>query len=462
VPVRLRRWVQWKGVIPDNKKGCSSKATLFIFKYYPYRYFKLALTLFDIHMSEQKGFTTTLLHADRLRKPEFGALHQPIHTAVTWGYDDVQGLINVFQNKAKGYAYSRQGNPTVAALEGKVTSMEQGIATVAFSTGMAAITATMMALVKEGSHIVASSFLFGNTRSVLQTFTEMGFDISFVDATNVENIRAVCQDNTVMVLVETIANPATQIADLQNIGNLCDEKGLIYVVDNTMTSPYLFQPVKVKASLVINSLTKYIGGHGNALGGSVTDTGLFNWGNYAGIAPIIREQIQPQLLGITQIRKRGLRDGGGTLAPEAAHNISVGAETIALRLERACANAIALAEYLNQHALISKVYYPGLKDHPQHEVSNTLFRYHGGLMSFALKDGIDVVTFLNKLQVVIKSSNLGDTRTLAIPVAQTIFFELGPEKRAEMGISEGMIRLSVGIEDREDLLEDFKQALDSM
>jgi O-acetylhomoserine (thiol)-lyase len=412
-------------------------------------------------MTKQKGFTTTLLHADRLRKPEFGALHQPIHTAVTWGFDDVQDLVNVFQNKAKGFAYSRQGNPTTAALESKITMMENGLASVSFSTGMAAIMATVFALVKKGSHIVASSYLFGNTRSILQTFTEIGLEISFVDATSVENIKAACQQNTCMVMVETIANPATQVADLENIGNFCEQRNIIYVVDNTMTSPYLFQPVTVKASLVINSLTKYIGGHGNALGGSVTDTGLYNWAGYAGIAAVLREQIKPELLGITQIRKRGLRDGGGTLAPEAAHSLSVGAETLALRLERSCANATALANYLQGHPLVSKVYYPGLQDHPQHELSKRLFRYNGGLMSFALQDGVDVFAFLNRLQVVIKSSNLGDTRTLAIPVAQTIFFELGADKRAEMGIPEGMIRLSVGIEDREDLMEDFKQALDT-
>jgi O-acetylhomoserine (thiol)-lyase len=411
-------------------------------------------------MSDKKGFTTTLLHSDRLLKPEFGALHQPIHTAVTWGYDDVQGLVNVFQNKTKGYAYSRQGNPTVTALEHKVTQMEQGLSSIAFSTGMAAITATVLALIKDGDHIIASSFLFGNSRSILQTFTDIGLDISFVDATSVDNIKEVYKPTTRMVLVETIANPATQIADMVAIGDFCTEKGLIYVVDNTMTSPYLFRPVDVKASLVINSLTKYIGGHGNALGGSVTDTGLFNWTNYPNIAPILRESIKPEMQGLSQIRKRGLRDGGGTLSPEAAHSISVGAETLALRLERACKNAVALAQYLESHPLVSHVYYPGLKNHPQHELATSLFRYHGGLMSFALKDGVDILAFLNRLKVVIKSSNLGDTRTLAIPVAQTIFFELGAERRAEMGIPEGMIRLSVGIEDQEDLLEDFKQALD--
>jgi len=411
-------------------------------------------------MKENKGFTTTILHSDRLLKPEFGALHQPIHTSVTWGFDDVQGLVNVFQNKEKGYAYSRQGNPTTTALEHKITQMEQGKATVTFSTGMAAITATIQALIKSGDHIIASSFLFGNSRSIMQTFEDLGLSFSFVDATDVENIKAAYQENTRMVFVETIANPATQIADLAAIGDFCTDKGLVYVVDNTMTSPYLFCPVTVQASLVINSLTKYIGGHGDALGGSVTDTGKFNWTAYPNIAPILRDLIKPEMLGITQIRKRGLRDGGGTLSPEAAHTISVGAETLALRLSRACHNANTLANFLAKHELVSKVYYPGLPDHPQHQMAKDLFKHYGGLMSFSLKDGIDCFAFLNRLKLVVKSSNLGDTRTLAIPVAHTIFFELGAERRAEMGIPDSMVRLSIGIEDTEDLLEDFRQALE--
>ena len=231
------------------------------------------------------------------------------------------------------------------------------------------------------------------------------------------------------------------------------------MVDNTMTSPYLFQPVNVKASLVINSLTKYVGGHGNALGGSVTDTGLFNWTNFPNIFEGFKTQVKPEVLGMTQIRKKGLRDAGGTLSPEAAHSISVGSETLALRMERACNNAFALATYFENHPKIKKVYYPGLKSHPQHEMAGKLFLKYGGLMSIEVDESIDCFAFLNKLKLVVKSSNLGDTRTLAIPVAHTIFNELGAEKRAEMGISDSMIRLSIGIEDIDDLLHDFKIAL---
>lgn len=411
---------------------------------------------------KQRGFTTTILHSDRLLKPEFGAIHQPLHTAVTWSFDDVNDLVKVFQNKAKGYAYSRQGNPTVTALEQKVTQMERGMATIAFSTGMAAITSIIMTLLKAGDHVVASSFLFGNTRSVFQTFMEIGIDVSFVDVTDVENVKAELTEKTRLVFLETIANPGTQVAHLDAIGDLCEEKGLIYVVDNTMSSPYLFNPKNVKASLVVNSLTKYIGGHGNALGGSVTDTGLFNWTNYPNIAPILREQIAPAMQGMAQIRKRGLRDGGGTLSPEAAHSISTGSETLALRMERTCSNALAVAQFLEAHPSVSKVNYPGLPSHPQYEYAKGLFKGVGGLMSFELNDEIDCLAFLNELKVVIKSSNLGDTRTLAIPVGQTIFFELGPERRAEMGVKDSLIRLSIGIEDAEDLLEDFRAAFENV
>jgi O-acetylhomoserine (thiol)-lyase len=261
------------------------------------------------------------------------------------------------------------------------------------------------------------------------------------------------------VIVETIANPATQVADLEGIGAFCEQRKLIYVVDNTMTSPYLFRPREVGAHLVINSLTKYIGGHGNALGGSVTDTGLFDWEAFENIAPVFRGQIAPARQGITQIRKRGLRDSGGSLSPEAAHSISVGAETLSLRLDRTCANAQALAQYLEGHPAVDKVFYPGLVSHHQHDRSKKLFKAHGGLLSFAVKPGVDYLRMLNRLSVVIKSSNLGDTRTLAIPVAQTIFFELGAERRKEMGIPESLIRVSVGIEDIVDITEDFGQAL---
>ena len=411
-------------------------------------------------MSDKKqyGFTTTILHSDRQKPIEHGSLHKPIHTSVAFGYRDARQLAEVFQGKQSGYRYGRQGNPTVSALEDKITAMEGGASTICFATGMAAIGALFQGLLRTGDHIVSSSFLFGNTNSLWQTVAGQGCSVSFVDATDVANVEAVLTPETRMVFVETIANPRTQVADLKRIGELCQARGIVYVVDNTMTSPYLFQPKKVCASLVVNALTKSIGGHGNALGGALTDTGLFDWSRFPNIYDNYKRNPAPQW-GMAQVRAKSLRDFGAALAPEAAHAIAVGAETIALRMERECANAKAVAEMLQADERVAAVYYPGLASHPQHAIAKALFKSYGSLFSFELKDGIDCFDYLNRLQLSVASSNLGDTRTLVIPVAHTIFYEMGAERRAAMGIAESLIRVSVGIEDTEDLLEDFRQAL---
>lgn len=409
---------------------------------------------------KSKGFTTGILHSDRSGKPEHGSLHKPIHTSIAYGYEKAEDLAAVFQGTAKGYAYSRQANPTVSALEQKVTMLEQGVATVAFSTGMAALAAMLTALLRKGDHVVSSSFLFGNTNSLLTTLAGIGIDVDFVDATDAGNVEAAIKPATRVVLVETIANPATQVADMARIGDICQAKGLIYAVDNTLTSPYLFLPKSVKATFSVNSLSKYFGGHGNALGGAVTDLGTYDWGTFPNILDIYKvPSTDAKMVAMLQIRKKGLRDFGGTLAPEAAHTLSVGSETLALRMDRACGNAAKLALYLSSHPKVKHVHYPGLPAHPQSSLAKELFKRPGALLSFVLADGVDVFAFLNRLKLAICSSNLGDNRTLIIPVAHTIFYEMGPARRASMGIEDGMMRLSVGIEDTEDLLEDFGQAL---
>jgi O-acetylhomoserine (thiol)-lyase len=405
-----------------------------------------------------RGFTTAILHSDNDAGIEHGALHKPLHLSVAYGYRDARDLAAVFQGRAQGYAYGRQGNPTAAALEVKVTKMEGGVATVCFSTGMAAIGAAFLALLREGDHIVASQFLFGNTVSMLGTLAAHGTKVTFVDATDVANVERALTPDTRLVFVETIANPRTQVADLARIGALCADRGVLYIVDNTMTSPSLFKPKSAGAGLVVNALTKYIGGHGNALAGSITDTGLFDWKRYPNIAENYKSQ-PPAMWGIQQIRKKGLRDWGGTLNASDAHHIAVGAETLALRMERICANAQALAAFLAAHPKVDAVHYPGLASHPQHALAGSLFGAYGGLFAFELAEGIDCFDFLNRLDIVVSSSNLGDNRTLAIPVAHTIFWEMGPERRREMGIADSLIRVSVGIEDREDLIADFTQAL---
>jgi len=413
-------------------------------------------------MNDKKtyGFTTTILHGDRQKDIEHGSLHKPIHTSVTFGYKDARQLAEVFQGKQPGYRYGRQGNPTVSALEDKITRMEGGKSTICFATGMGAIGAIVQGLLRAGDHVVSSAFLFGNTNSLWMTVGAQGAEVSMVDATDVANVEAALKPNTRLVFVETIANPRTQIADLKRIGELCRARGILYVVDNTMTSPYLFRPKAVGAGLVVNSLTKSIAGHGNALGGALTDTGEYDWARYPHIAESYKRNPAPQW-GMAQIRAKALRDFGASLGPEAAHHIAVGAETIALRQERECRNAQAVAEMLEADERVAAVYYPGLPSHPQHALARTLFRSYGSLLSFELKEGIDCFDYLNRMQLAVAASNLGDTRTLVIPVSHTIFYEMGPERRAAMGIAESLIRVSIGLEDTDDLVHDFRQALEA-
>lgn len=406
----------------------------------------------------KRGFTTNILHGDRQQSIEHGSLHKPVHHSVAFGYERAEDLAAVFQGQQAGYAYGRQGNPTVAALEDKITQMERGVSSVCFATGMAAIGATMLTLLRAGDHLIASSYLFGNTDSLFKTFKQFGVEVSFVDSTSTAHVAAEIKPNTRAVFVETIANPCTQIADLEGIGKLCVDAGLLYIVDNTLTTPYLFQPASVSAHLVIHSLTKYVGGHGNVLGGSVTDTGLFDWAAY----PHIYEQYKKgdkKKWGLLQVRKKGLRDAGATLSSDSAHMLSIGAETLGLRMARACENAMAMARFLESHRSVRKVFYPGLETHPEYERASRLFGAFGTILSVELAEGVDCFRFLNALDLVIKSSNLGDNRTLAIPVAHTIYYEMGAGRRASMGIADDLVRFSVGIEDRDDLIRDLDQAL---
>jgi O-acetylhomoserine (thiol)-lyase len=405
----------------------------------------------------QQGFTTRILHADRRGGTEHGAVHKPIHTSSQYAYSDARELAAVFQGKP-GFSYARQGTPTTAALEAKLTQMENARASIVFSTGMAVLAALFTTLLKSGDHLISSRYIFGNTNSLFGSLNALGIKVTLVDATDVHSVADAVTDKTKMIFVESIANPGTQVADLMGIGELAKEKGLIYVLDSTLTSPYLLQGQSVGASLVMHSLSKHIAGHAQALGGVRIDTGLFDWTRYDNILPIYRKGDSVGW-GLTQIKKKGLRDMGATLAAEPAHRIAVGAETLALRLEKACSNALALAQHLKAHPMVQAVYYPGLVGHQQHERAKGLFgNRFGTLLSMEPKPHVDCFELLNALDVVILATHVGDTRTLALPIAHTIYHEMGAAQRELMGIADNLIRVSVGIEDCDDLLDDFDQA----
>ena len=406
-----------------------------------------------------KGFTTRMVHADRLiNKPQDGAVHQPTNNSVLFDYPDIQDLVDIFQGKVAGHAYSRQSSGSIDALQNMLTAMEDGVGSLTFASGMAAITTTFLALLQQGDHLVMSQFVFGNTNSFVGTLRRYGIEVSVVDVTDAKNVAEALKANTRAVYVETIANPVTQVADLGPIGDLCEKHDLVYMVDNTMTPAYLFDAKAVKASLLVGSLTKYLAGHGQVLGGVVTDTGLYPWSKYPSIMESFRA-LPEEMQGLMQIKKKGLRDMGGCLTPDSAHSISIGMETLALRVDKTCENAMKLANFLEQHPKIAKVYYPGLEQHPQHDKAKQYFSQFGGILSFDLVDDVDCFSFMNKLQLVLNATHLGDTRTLAIPVAHTIYFEMGADVREKMGISDNMIRMSIGIEDIDDIIADFTQAL---
>ena len=312
------------------------------------------------------GATTRLLHSDRLGGVEAGGSHKPLHLSAAFSYPSARDLAEVFQGIQSGPVYARQGNPTGTALEAKVTLLEDGRGTACFSTGMAAISAVFLSLLRAGDHVVSSRFLFGNTNSLMQTLLGLGIQVSFVDATDAAAVRAAVTPATRIVFVETIANPVTQVADLEGIGRLCRDQGLLFVVDSTLTTPVLFKGRSVDAGLVVHALTKGIGGHGNAMGGAVVDTGLFDWATFDNILPAYRKGPAASW-GLLQIRKKGLRDLGATLRAEDAHRLAAGAETLALRIPRVCENALAMARWLEAQPAIARVYYPGLASHAQHE-----------------------------------------------------------------------------------------------
>ncbi len=400
----------------------------------------------------KKKISTRILHSYESNNFSQG-IHAPVDPSVTFHYQKTQDLIAAFQGKLKGFTYSRAASPKIADLEKKITILEQGRESICFATGMAAIAATCLAFLKKGDHVLASWFLFGNTYNFFKTLIRLGIEVDFVNVTKASEVKKKIKKNTKLFFLETIANPNNQIPEWEKIAEILYKKKIVSVIDNTLTSAFLFQPQKLGFSISLNSLTKYIAGHGAVLGGAITDLGNYPWDKEKNIYSRYQKSRNPFM---TQIRKRGLRDMGATLAPESAHSISLGLETLALRMEKQCQNASIIARYLNEHPAIEYVHYPGLEKHPQHKVAKKYYRHFGALLSFKVKK--KPLEFCDNFKLILRASHLGDNRTLSIPVTQTIFHEASTSEKKKIGVDENLIRLSVGIEDSSDLLEDLEQS----
>ncbi|SEM81642.1 methionine gamma-lyase [Lihuaxuella thermophila] len=385
------------------------------------------------------GRSTQAIHAGYDRDPATGALAVPIYQTSTFVFSSVAEGAKRFAGEESGYIYSRLGNPTVHVLEQKVAALEKAEAALAFASGMAAVSAVLLGLVRTGDYILCSKGLYGCTYGLLRLLRErFGVDYSLCHMKDEQEVIHSLQPNTRIIYVETPVNPTMELVDLRMIAKVGKERGIYTVVDNTFMSPYLQRPIELGCDLVIHSATKYIGGHGDVV---------------AGIAA------GPQKL-MDEIRMTTQKDMGGILAPMDAYLLIRGLKTLGVRMDRHCENAQKVAEFLCAHPKVAQVFYPGLPGFPQYELAKKQMDGFGGCLSFELKGGLDAgIRMMNRLSLCKRAVSLGDVDTLIQHPASMTHSIVPAEERRKMGITDGLIRLSVGIEDVEDLIGDLEQAL---
>lgn len=408
----------------------------------------------ELHMS------TKLLHSARASETDSGAMVTPIYQNSAFAYDSADAIEAVFAGRQAGYVYSRMGNPTLTQLERNLTVLEDGLGAISTSSGMAAITSTVLALAESGDEIVSGNSIFGGTYSLLHsTLARSGIKTRFVESTDVEAFRKAITDRTKLVFVETIGNPKLDVPDISEIAKVAHEKGIALAVDNTIT-PSLFQPKKAGADIVIHSTTKFINGHGNAIGGAIIDTGIFDWAGkrYQHLDNIRKRSGNFAFLAF--LRSQIFRDTGGCQAPFNAFLTSIGIESLVVRMERHTLNAIKVARFFASDKRIVDVRYPGLETHPDHKVAGRQFENgYGALLTLSLKDRESCFKFINGLKRARNAANIGDVRTLVIHPASTFCRELTGEERQAVGVSDNLIRFSIGIEHVDDIISDIDVSL---
>ncbi|MCF6223843.1 MAG: O-acetylhomoserine aminocarboxypropyltransferase/cysteine synthase [Flavobacteriaceae bacterium] len=421
-------------------------------------------------MSSQK-FSTNALHAGHDVKATAGTRAVPIYQTTSYVFDNTDHAANLFSLTEPGYIYTRLNNPTNDILEQRLATLEGGVGAAVFASGAAAISTALLTLLKSGDHIVSSNSLYGGTYNLLNvTLPRTGITTTFVDPSGSQNFKNAIKENTKAIFVESLGNPKLDVLDLEAISAVAKAAKIPLIVDNTVATPYLLNPIKYGANIVIHSLTKYIGGQGNSLGGVVIDAGTFDWtnGNFpeftepsAGYHGLIYSEVLGAIAYIAKIRIEGLRDYGGALSPFSAFQIIQGLETLAIRMEKHSKNALEIAEWLGNQDQVAWVNYPGLKSSKYY---NTAKKYlpkgQSGVVTFGVKGGFDgAKKVVNGVEIFSLLANIGDTKSLIIHPASTTHQQLNEEQQKETGVSQDLIRLSVGIEDVEDLKQDLKNAL---
>lgn len=417
-------------------------------------------------------FDTLALHAGQQPDPATGARAVPIYQTTSYVFRDTDHAAALFNLERAGHIYSRISNPTVAVLEERVAALEHGVGAVATASGQAALHLAIVTLMGQGGHIVASSSLYGGSVNLFaHTLPRFGIETSFVNPRDHAAMRAAIKPETRLLFAETLGNPGLEVLDIRAVADVAHGAGVPLMIDNTFATPYLCNPVDHGADIVMHSATKWLGGHGLAIGGVIVDGGRFDWEGsgkfptltepYAGYHGIdFAEEFGPQAFSM-RARAEGLRDFGPALSPQNAFYILQGIETLPLRIERHVANTARVLEFLGSDEAVAWVVHPTLPDHPDHALTQRLLpKGAGSIISFGLKGGRAASTrFIEACQLASHLANVGDAKTLVLHPASTTHQQMNAEQLAAGGVGEDMIRLSVGIEDPSDIIDDLRQAL---
>lgn len=417
-------------------------------------------------------FDTLAVHAGQSADPATGARAVPIYQTTSYLFPDAASAASLFNLELPGHIYSRISNPTVAVFEERMAALEGGVAAVATASGQAALHLAIATLAGAGGHIVAARNLYGGSANLLRhTLPRFGITTSFVDPRDPDGFAAAIRPETRLVFAETIGNPRLEVLDIPRVAEVAHAHGLPLLIDNTFATPYLCQPIELGADLVLHSATKWIGGHGVAVGGVLVDGGRFDW-QAAGKFPTLCEP-DPAYGGIVyadtfgpqafaaRARSEGLRDFGACLSPQHAFYFLLGLETLPLRMARHVANTARVVEFLRAHPAVAWVLHPSLPDHPDHALARRLLpKGQGSIVAFGIRGGRAAgIRFIEACRLASHLANVGDAKTLVIHPASTTHAQLGCDQLAAAGVSEDMIRLSVGLEDPEDILADLERAL---
>lgn len=406
-------------------------------------------------------FNTSLLHAGVERGERYGSTLPPIYQTSAFEQETALDLEKIFENKAPGYCYTRVANPTVTSFENRITKLEGGIASVACASGMAAIFNALTNILQSGDEIISSASLYGGSIDLFKDLEAFGITTKYVENNNWEEIEAAFSDRTRLVFAETIGNPGLDVTDVERLGALAHEHGVPLIIDNTTATSYLFRPLEHGADIVVNSSSKYINGSSNSISGVLTDGGKFKWDKekYPGLAEYVK--FGPMAY-IAKLRNGLFRNTGACLSPQNAFLNQIGMETLGLRMERQCGNALALARWLEENYPDIIVNYPGLDSSRWHDIATRqLQNGFGAILTIRVGSRKRAFGLMDALKIPYTLSNIGDTKTLVIHPASTISLHSTKKQQEDAGVFDDLIRISVGIEDIEDLTEDFAQAIAS-